>query len=306
MGFYRSKQIEPLVAEILDRRDNVAFTWDNQRRLIESPDDDDFAIARVIEFSLIEGSRHEGDRHGVFLLSRKDDSRTFTLDAPIQHRGGTAWTMHQRYTSLDRLARVHRPTDLASIAWELQREFGQSITTDWFGYGSFKHLLRASVPAARISATPPSFVIPEGYEFHEERTPRKDVPLVATVLKGIDRSFPLYHPSDWPDYFAYLSRALTAVATGTWAADARTMNQLTRSARDAAALDQRRLARSGFSYIATALQIARRLAPDLSPEEVAETFADISLHRAREAVRLSPQQEAEFKEWLGIRASTVA
>jgi hypothetical protein len=113
MGFYRSKQIEPLVAEILDRRDNVAFTWDNQRHLIESPDDDDFAIARVIEFSLIEGSRHEGDRHGVFLLSREDDSRTFTLDAPIQHRGTSAWTMHQRYTSLDRLARAQTTEDLS-------------------------------------------------------------------------------------------------------------------------------------------------------------------------------------------------
>jgi hypothetical protein len=113
MGFYRSKRIEPLVAEILDRRDNIAFTWENQRRLIDSSDDDDFAIARVIEFSLIEGSRHEGDRHGVFLLSRKDDSRTLTLDASIQHPGRTAWTMHQRYTSLDQLARAQTTEDLS-------------------------------------------------------------------------------------------------------------------------------------------------------------------------------------------------
>ena len=112
MGFYRNRRIEPLVAEILDRRDNVAFTWENQRRLIDSPDENDFAIARVIEFSLIEGSRHDSDRHGVFLLSRKDDSRTLVLGEPIPHMGRTAWTMGQRYTSVDRLARAETTEEL--------------------------------------------------------------------------------------------------------------------------------------------------------------------------------------------------
>ncbi len=108
MGFYRQRRIEPLVAEILDRRDHVPFTWENQRLLIASPDANDFAIARVIELSLIEGSRNEGDRHGVFLLSRGDDSRTFDLGDPIAHRGASAWTMGQRYASLSDLARASR------------------------------------------------------------------------------------------------------------------------------------------------------------------------------------------------------
>jgi ppGpp synthetase/RelA/SpoT-type nucleotidyltranferase len=41
----------------------------------------------------------------------------------------------------ERIATLRRPVDLASLAWEMRREFGEGIVNGWLGHGSFKGLL---------------------------------------------------------------------------------------------------------------------------------------------------------------------
>jgi hypothetical protein len=206
--------------------------------------------------------------------------------------------LRQRIVGLD------RPIDLASLAWEMQREFGQSISDDWLGFGTFKELLKQSDPAVVISPTPPSFVIPDGFDF-EDRPDRpsllrSDVPGVAVVLKGIDRSFPYYSSPDWPGYFEHLSSALAQPGCPPVLSDVRMVNYVTRVARDLAASDAKQLGRNGFNYVALALFFTGRLKPGLTAEEIGEAFADSSLRRARDAVLVSAEQEMEFRKWLGL------
>lgn len=200
-----------------------------------------------------------------------------------------------------RVEALERPIDLASLAWELQREFGQSVTEDWLGFGSFKSLLRSSAPDARVSRTPPSFVIPDGFQFDDKisRT-QTDLPFVATVLKRVDRSFPFYSVEDWPHYFEWLSRSLLALGVGGDRLDARTFNQLTRVARDEAAQEGQNLARGGFSYVARALLFARCLEAGITAAEIGETFFEMSINRAREAVSVTREHEEDFRHWLGL------
>ena len=80
----------------------------------------------------------------------------------------------------------------------------------------------------------------------------------------------------------------------------RSLNQLTRTARDESAREGKRLARNGLNYIALALLYARQLESGLSADEIAETFFELSMSRAREAVSVTSNQEEEFRRWLSL------
>jgi len=59
------------------------------------------------------------------------------------------------------VSRLRRRTPLATIAFRLLRVFGQSLTPDWSGHGSFKRLLSAALPAGySIDSEPPGYVVP--------------------------------------------------------------------------------------------------------------------------------------------------
>ena len=67
------------------------------------------AVAELIETALKSRTRVEGEAYGVFLLSDAEATDTVKLAAPIVNDTKTAsgktwaWTLGQRYTSLERI-----------------------------------------------------------------------------------------------------------------------------------------------------------------------------------------------------------
>ena len=92
--------------------DDVHFTPDEavRRRAIGS--EAEVRLAELIEATLAEGSRIEGDIHKVFLLSAVGDPATVTLRAPISHLAGGAFVQHQRYVFLEDLSKAETTADL--------------------------------------------------------------------------------------------------------------------------------------------------------------------------------------------------
>ncbi len=106
LGFYADGAIQPLIARIRRHELAIPFTYNEieaRRR------GGDFEIADLIASQLQTRTRVEGDAYGVVLLSGQDDAETVHLVAPIINdtkaaSGRTwAWTLSQRYTSLDKL-----------------------------------------------------------------------------------------------------------------------------------------------------------------------------------------------------------
>jgi len=98
MGFYRHKQIEPLIPAIIARRDDIILSEDRANEL-EAGDQIDRSLAGLIRTLTSEGARPVGNLNQIFLLSPPDDEHTLDLGEPILHRGRSAWTQNQRYTT---------------------------------------------------------------------------------------------------------------------------------------------------------------------------------------------------------------
>jgi hypothetical protein len=105
-GFYYRGHIQPIVPKILESIPNVEFSEVAAARYAIAGQE---ALAEVIHRMLADGVRSEGNAHGVMLLTPMRDHQTVRLDAPIANDTRTesgktwAWTLGQRYTSLDRL-----------------------------------------------------------------------------------------------------------------------------------------------------------------------------------------------------------
>ncbi len=105
MGFYAAGEIQIHVARIRHRADHVTFTRQEAARL-RAGSEIDRQVADVIEASLTERSREEGQQYQVFLLSRDDEPDTVKLSQAIVNDTLTesgrpwAWTLQQRYVSL--------------------------------------------------------------------------------------------------------------------------------------------------------------------------------------------------------------
>jgi ppGpp synthetase/RelA/SpoT-type nucleotidyltranferase len=182
----------------------------------------------------------------------------------------------------DRIADLSRPTALGSLAWELQREFGQEIINGWFGSGTFKGLLKSAVPDVRLSPNPPSYVLPAGFDVESYSQIHSDLPRAASLLKAADRSFPLVSEEHWPKLYAALAGATHEVS---WEGDAdiRMVNELTRAARDASQQPGAdRVTRQQVSYVANGLMFGRTLKMKMSPSEVERKFVEWTLSRARD------------------------
>lgn len=188
-----------------------------------------------------------------------------------------------------------RPTALAALAWELQREFGQDIVKGWLGYGTFKDLLNASVPDARISPEPPSYVLPAGFDV-EVYGQDRGIPRAISLLNDADRSFPLVSSDHWPRIYAALASATTAASWEGGRPDMRTLNELTRAARDAAA-GGAPVGRNQVNYVANALRFAGRLTPDMRTEEVERAFVDWTVARAS-GMGLADDDLEDLTTWL--------
>jgi hypothetical protein len=105
LGFYADSAIQIHLPRILYREDLVVFTQEEAARRTAGSDTDR-SIAEVIEMSLAEGTREEGQQYQIFLLSGPEDGHTVRLDHPILNDTLTesgrpwAWTLGQRYVSL--------------------------------------------------------------------------------------------------------------------------------------------------------------------------------------------------------------
>lgn len=105
LGFYASSAIQPLVPRIRRMLPSVMFSEEEAQARRAAGEHE---VAAIIEQFIGRGGREE-QHYGVFLLSGPEDPQTVVLDRPVVNDTVTAsgrnwaWTLGQRYTSLDRL-----------------------------------------------------------------------------------------------------------------------------------------------------------------------------------------------------------
>ena len=209
---------------------------------------------------IAEDLRTELDRIDQEIVAERDDSRSIAADVLAGQAADAAALLQSRWMS------ITRPTDLAGLAWELQREFGAEISDDWFGHGSFKRFLRHAVPAGEISKGRQAYLLPidggdgghpanppdaDGRPESSDAPDRHEAPGPARQLRRIDREFPLLAESDWPVLFAHLAESWRRVKPVD--ATVGTVNRLTRSARDLARGAGTSLSRRTFDYVVKAI-----------------------------------------------------
>lgn len=203
---------------------------------------------------------------------------------------------------VDRWRTLDRPTDLAALAWALQREFGAEVSDDWFGHGSFKRFLRHAVPEGEISTGRQAYLLPLDYapEEDEADTAESTIPDQAVRLRRIDRGFPLLEADQWPPLYDQLAEAWRRLGPGD--PTNRYVNQLTRSARDRSEAAGARISRRHLDYVARAILAPSDTAEPRSAGEIAETFTALTVQRMTDLRILDPQQRrarSRVKRWLG-------
>lgn len=112
LGFYRKLKIECEIPRVVCVTDDVLFTPDEAVRRRAIGNEVEVKLAELIEATLAEGSRIEGDIHKVFLLSAVGDPETVTLRSPIAHKAGGAFVQYQRYVFLEDLSKAETTADL--------------------------------------------------------------------------------------------------------------------------------------------------------------------------------------------------
>lgn len=232
-------------------------------------------------------------------LDDRDEMRFEETATPLAANGSSTVVIDgaKRYLA-ERIRRLDKPIDFASLAWKLQREFGQEIVEGWDGHGTFKELLKAAAPDVRISPHPPSYVLPAGFDgARYEPRDLVDVPRAVALLHDADRSFPLIGTETWPRLYALLARATHSVAW-TEPPNIRTVNDLSRVGRDAA--DPKAdgdVNRRHLAYVARALLFGQKQTRGMDEASVAEVFASWTMKRAR-GLGLLEQDLGALDAWL--------
>ena len=110
LGFYWQRRIEPRFPKIRGFVKDVLFTPEEAQRLKGDPDPLTARVGEIVEQALadVEGDRRVGERYQVVPL---DIDSGFTLAAPIEHKGPSAWTQNQRYATVDALRTQPATTD---------------------------------------------------------------------------------------------------------------------------------------------------------------------------------------------------
>ena len=200
----------------------------------------------------------------------------------------------------NRLSDLVKPVDLASIAWELRKEFGQEISEGWCGYGSFKALVKASIPHVRVTSEPPSLVLPQGYEAPIPTVAPKDpdIPISALILRGVDSKFPLIGSERLRAAFKQLAEATRQID---WddptPAGIPVLNALTRHARELNS-ETCPVSRAHLDYIAKAVMFSGNLNRTLRVEEIRDIYTESTISRIRDVADLDEVQEREIRVWL--------
>jgi ppGpp synthetase/RelA/SpoT-type nucleotidyltranferase len=255
---------------------------------------------------IAEDLRSELDRLDQAAIADPASSDKPALDLQSGQSADAASVLMSRWSELD------RPVDLASLAWELQTEFGAEISDGWFGAASFKRFLLQSIPEAEISSTgrqaylhpaqPQAMAEPEP----ETSTLTNGVPGGARALRRVDARFPLLEAERWAILFLQLSEAWRRL--GELEPSARSVNRLTRSARDRSHSSGDTVSRRHLDYVAKSILAAEDDLQPLDASAIAQSFADFTLQRMAELRIIGERdhkQRAQIQRWLGADPKSV-
>ncbi len=241
---------------------------------------------------IAEDLRTELDRIDQAVVAEHDDRHDLAEEGLAGQAADAALMLQTRWASMD------RPTELAALAWALQKEFGAEVSDDWFGHGSFKRFLRHAVPEGEISTGRQAYLLPaddgandadasppqpEGSEEPEiDGSSAPHAPGAARQLKRIDPEFPLLDGAKWPVVFEHLAEAWRRRPPTT--PDSATVNRVTRSATDMARAAGTPLSRRNFHYVVEALLTSMHERSDRhdsnpGPSSLAEAFAGLIIQR---------------------------
>jgi ppGpp synthetase/RelA/SpoT-type nucleotidyltranferase len=244
---------------------------------------------------IAEDLRTELDRIDHELVAEQGDRGVVDGGELAGEAADAAVLLRNRWKSMD------RPTDLAALAWALQREFGAEVSDDWFGHGSFKRFLRHAVPEGEISTGRQAYLLPlvgaepadgagQARPAAEPETPGEEVvgttaPGAARQLRRIDPEFPLLESTQWPILFEHLAEAWRRAKPVN--SDPSTISRLTRSTRDMSRSAGAQFSRRNLDYVVKALLAAQELAQGsetrrLAGEDLAESFAAHTIQRMLE------------------------
>lgn len=208
----------------------------------------------------------------------------------------------------DRWEAIDRPTDMGSLAWALQREFGAEVSDDWFGHGSFKRFLRAAVPDGEISTGGTPYLLPLSAAADDAGVESEtEIPRAAIELRRVDRSFPLLDTEQWVALAQQLAAGWRDV--GRRSQSEKSLHELTRAARDGATEAGTTIARRHFEHVARALLFSEGVTGDpLSAAEITDRFAAVTLQRMSELRIVGKKNDAGrtfVRRWLGVRDAEV-
>jgi ppGpp synthetase/RelA/SpoT-type nucleotidyltranferase len=211
---------------------------------------------------------------------------------PFSAADREAATQYLRERALD----LERPIDWASLAWEIQTEFGQDIVKGWFGYGTFKELLHATVPEQQIITDQPGYVLPrdfnlDNYSFGSA----SDAPRSAQLLHETDKTFPLASTEAWNMAYSALANATSTEKIGY---DGPAIAALTKAARAITSSSKVLVTRRQLDHIVRMLVASGDLRQDMVADEISELFRSWTRAKASPFCA-SPAEIRELDLWLG-------
>ncbi len=245
---------------------------------------------------IAEDLRSELDRLDQAAIADPDSPESPALDVQSGQSADAASVLMARWSELD------RPVDIASLAWELQTEFGAEISDGWFGAVSFKRFLLQSIPEAELSSTGrQAYLHPaQPQAVAETSTLTNGVPGGARALRRVDARFPLLEAQRWETLFLQLSEAWRRM--GKLEPNARSVNRLTRSARDRSRSAGDTVSRRHLDYVTKSLLTTVDDLQPLDAAAIARSFSDLTLQRMADLRIIGERdhkQRAQIQRWLG-------
>lgn len=257
---------------------------------------------------IAEDLRSELDRIDQAAVAEPESATAAALDLQGEQAADAASVLVARWAGLD------RPIDLASLAWELQSEFGAEISDGWFGAQSFKRFLIQSVPDAEISTGRKAYLLPAQPDLADAADPGAEVPAAADdgtiatgipggarALRRVDAGFPLLEAPAWQSLFSQLGEAWRRL--GPLEANPRAVNRLTRSARDRSRAAGHHVSRRHLDYVAKTVLAAEGDGRPLDADAIARTFADVTLQRMSDLRIVGERdlkQRSQIQKWMGV------
>lgn len=237
------------------------------------------------------------------------------LHQPEQH---ALTSENQRESLLAETRRVvsslTRPAPLAQVAWQVQANFGRTITTDWGGFGTFKELLRQAVPDVSIVSVPPGTVVPSGAQSRDlvedaSRSPaielQAGVPEVIARLRRRDSNLPAVPAERLSALLELVAKVLRPAVWQELDVDngsigIREINTLTKRARDLRSSEDAYPPKAQIDYVLKSLYFSQNLRAGLDKAMISEILGGWLFARANRLglVTHVETDRAQLEEWL--------